>query len=40
LLQHGTIAFDKPAAETSLDELNELVMREYREAATKTPTKS
>jgi simple sugar transport system ATP-binding protein len=40
LLQHGTITFDKPAAETSLDELNELVMREYRAAATKTPTKS
>jgi simple sugar transport system ATP-binding protein len=30
LLQHGTITFDKPTAETSLDELNELVMREYR----------
>lgn len=35
LLQHGTITFDKPAAETSLDELNELVMREYRVAAAK-----
>jgi simple sugar transport system ATP-binding protein len=40
LLQHGTIVFDKPAVETSLDELNELVMREYRRAATKTSTKS
>jgi len=40
LLQHGTITFDKPVAETSLDELNELVMREYRVGATKTPTKS
>jgi len=40
LLQHGAITFDKPAAETSLDELNELVMREYRAGTTKTPTKS
>jgi simple sugar transport system ATP-binding protein len=38
LLQHGTITFDKPAAETSLEELDELVMREYR--AAKAPTKS
>ena len=30
LLQHGAIALDKPVAETSLAELNELVMREYR----------
>ena len=30
LLQHGTIALDKPTAETSMDELTELVMREYR----------
>jgi simple sugar transport system ATP-binding protein len=30
LLQHGVIAFDKPTSETSLEELNELVMREYR----------
>ena len=36
LLQHGMITFDKPTAETSLEELNELVMREYRVAA-KTP---
>jgi simple sugar transport system ATP-binding protein len=37
LLQHGTITFDKLVAETSLEELNELVMREYRIAASKTP---
>jgi len=30
LLQHGTITFDKPTAETSLDELTELVVAEYR----------
>jgi simple sugar transport system ATP-binding protein len=30
LLQHGMITFDKPTAETSLEELDELVMREYR----------
>ncbi|HVB20866.1 MAG TPA: ATP-binding cassette domain-containing protein [Ktedonobacteraceae bacterium] len=35
LLQHGTITFDKLVADTSLEELNELVMREYRLAATK-----
>jgi simple sugar transport system ATP-binding protein len=40
LLQHGTITFDKPVAETSLDELNELVMREYRVGTTKAPLKS
>ena len=40
LLQHGIIAFDKLAAETSLDELNELVMREYRLGTTKTSMKS
>lgn len=33
LLQHGTITLDKRRAETSLEELNELVMREYRIAA-------
>jgi ABC-type sugar transport system ATPase subunit len=31
LLQHGTITFDKPTAEVSLDELTELVVAEYRE---------
>jgi hypothetical protein len=40
LLQHGTITFDKPVAETSLEELNELVMREYRVGATQAPAKS
>ncbi|MGP3917017.1 ATP-binding cassette domain-containing protein [Nonomuraea sp. 10N515B] len=30
LLQHGTITFDKPTAETSLQELTELVVEEYR----------
>ena len=30
MLQHGTITLDKKAQDTSLDELNELVMREYR----------
>jgi simple sugar transport system ATP-binding protein len=30
LLQHGTITFDKPTAETSLEELTELVVSEYR----------
>jgi ABC-type sugar transport system ATPase subunit len=30
LLQHGTITFDKPTSEVSLDELTELVVAEYR----------
>jgi ABC-type sugar transport system ATPase subunit len=30
LLQHGTITFDKPTAETSLEELTDLVVAEYR----------
>jgi simple sugar transport system ATP-binding protein len=30
LLQHGTITFDKPAAETSAEELTDLVAAEYR----------
>jgi ABC-type sugar transport system ATPase subunit len=30
LLQHGTITFDKPTAEVSLEELTELVVAEYR----------
>jgi ABC-type sugar transport system ATPase subunit len=33
LLQHGTITLDKRIVDTSLEELNELVMREYRLAA-------
>ncbi len=34
LLQHGTITLDKRIVDTALDELNELVMREYRLGAT------
>jgi ABC-type sugar transport system ATPase subunit len=34
LLQHGTITFDKPTAETSLEELTELVVAEYRRRRT------
>ena len=30
LLQHGAITFDRPTAETSLDELTDLVVAEYR----------
>ncbi len=33
LLEHGTVALDKPARETSVEELTELVVREYRAAA-------
>ncbi|RAQ94458.1 ATP-binding cassette domain-containing protein [Thermogemmatispora tikiterensis] len=33
LLQHGRIALDKPAGQTSVEELTELVMREYRVGA-------
>jgi len=32
LLQHGEITFDKPAAETSVQELNDIVIAEYRQA--------
>ena len=32
LLQDGVIALDKPVAETSVDELNEIVVEEYRRA--------
>jgi simple sugar transport system ATP-binding protein len=32
LLQHGKIAFDKRTSETSIDELTELVVNEYRKA--------
>ncbi|GAA2213131.1 ATP-binding cassette domain-containing protein [Nonomuraea monospora] len=32
LLQHGTITFDRPTAETSLTELTDLVVEEYRRA--------
>ncbi|WP_218103913.1 ATP-binding cassette domain-containing protein [Thermogemmatispora onikobensis] len=33
LLQHGRIALDKPVGQTSVEELTELVMREYRAGA-------
>lgn len=32
LLQHGRISYDKPTGETSIEELNELVIAEYRKA--------
>jgi simple sugar transport system ATP-binding protein len=32
LLQHGAIAFDMPTSKTSVDELTELVVAEYRKA--------
>jgi len=32
LLQHGEITFDKPSAQTSVAELNEIVIAEYRRA--------
>jgi len=32
LLQHGEITFDKPSAQTSVAELNDIVMAEYRRA--------
>jgi simple sugar transport system ATP-binding protein len=32
LLQHGEITFDKKAADTSVEELNEIVIAEYRRA--------
>jgi simple sugar transport system ATP-binding protein len=35
LLQHGTITFDRPTAETSLDELTDLVVAEYRRRRTR-----
>jgi ABC-type sugar transport system ATPase subunit len=37
LLQHGMITFDKPTAETSLEELTELVVAEYRRHRTYVP---
>ena len=32
LLQHGQITFDKPAEDTSVQELNDIVIAEYRRA--------
>lgn len=34
VLQHGRITYDKPAAETSVEELTELMVSEYRRART------
>jgi simple sugar transport system ATP-binding protein len=36
LLEHGTISFDKPAAETSVQELTDLVVAEYQNSRTAT----
>jgi len=38
LLQHGAITYDKPTAETSVGELTELVVAEYRAARTARPS--
>jgi len=35
LIQDGEITFDKPTAETSVEELNEIVVEEYRRARTR-----
>jgi hypothetical protein len=32
VLQHGRITFDKPTAETSISELTDLMVTEYRTA--------
>jgi simple sugar transport system ATP-binding protein len=32
LIQDGEITFDRPTAETSVEELNEIVVNEYRRA--------
>ena len=32
LIQDGEITFDKPTADTSVEELNEIVVEEYRRA--------
>ena len=40
LLQHGTITFDKPAAETSVQELTDLVVAEYRAALARRAAES
>ena len=37
LLQHGEITFDKPTSETSLTELTDLVVAEYRAARVRRP---
>jgi ABC-type sugar transport system ATPase subunit len=35
LIQDGEITFDKPTGETSVEELNEIVVEEYRRARTR-----
>jgi simple sugar transport system ATP-binding protein len=35
LLQHGSITYDKPTSETSVQELTDLVVAEYRAARTR-----
>jgi simple sugar transport system ATP-binding protein len=37
LLQHGSITFDKPTSQTSVQELTDLVVAEYRAARTQRP---
>jgi hypothetical protein len=32
LIQEGEITFDKPTADTSVEELNDIVVEEYRRA--------
>jgi ABC-type sugar transport system ATPase subunit len=32
MIQEGVVALDKPTAETSVDELNDIVVNEYRRA--------
>jgi simple sugar transport system ATP-binding protein len=40
LLQHGTITFDKPTSETSVAELTDLVVAEYRASRTRRLSES
>jgi simple sugar transport system ATP-binding protein len=37
VLQHGRITYDKPANETSVEELTDLMVSEYRKARTEAP---
>jgi simple sugar transport system ATP-binding protein len=37
LLQHGSITFDKPTSQTSVQELTDLVVAEYRAARARGP---
>jgi simple sugar transport system ATP-binding protein len=36
VLQHGRISYDKPASETSVEEITDLMVSEYRKARTET----